>query len=84
MSSGTVGRPLIARQWQGALASSVLTRSHKDVDCAGMDNGALAPSVADPCSCNDEARSREDVNGGGADNGASMGAMLGFRSVVCM
>jgi hypothetical protein len=32
----------------------------------------------------DATRSREDVNGGGADDGASMGAMLGFRSVVCV
>ena len=53
-SSGAVGRPLIARRWQGALASSVVTRSHEDVDCAGTNDGALAPSVAAPCSCNDE------------------------------
>ena len=32
----------------------------------------------------DATRSHEDVKGGGADDGASMGAMLGFRSVVCV
>jgi hypothetical protein len=53
-SSGAVGRPLIARRWRGASASSVVTRSRKDVDCAGANNGALAPSFAAPCSCDDE------------------------------
>jgi len=34
--------------------------------------------------CHLATRSREDVNIGGADDGTSMGAMLGFRSVVCV
>jgi hypothetical protein len=40
-SSGAVGQPLIARRWRGASASSVVTRSRKDVDCAGANDGAL-------------------------------------------
>ena len=53
-SSGGIGRPLIARQWQGALASSVITRSREDVNCAGVNDGASATSVAAPYSRDDE------------------------------
>jgi len=53
-SFGAVGQPLIARRWQGASASSVLTRSRKDVNCAGANDGASAPLVAALCSRDDE------------------------------
>ena len=53
-SSGAVGRPLIARQWQGASASSVVTRSREDFDCGGVNKGASAPLVAAPCSRDNE------------------------------
>ena len=53
-SSGAVGRPLIAWQCRGALASSDVPCSREDVDCSGTNDGALAPSVAAPCSRDDE------------------------------
>jgi hypothetical protein len=53
-SSGAIRLPLIEWQLWGASASSVVTHSREDVNCAGASDGTLAPSVAAPCSRDNE------------------------------